>query len=86
MSTQLTTIKNFETVDQQTATVETVKATTVKKKRTSLRVTVVKIKLFFWNLSPLHWYDDFKVMKFTMDEFMPKKFSVTNNDKSENTD
>jgi hypothetical protein len=83
MQAQLTTLRSLDAVSQQTPAVEIVKETAVKKKRTALKVTVIKVKLFFWNLSPLHWYDDFKVMKINLDEFMCKKTSPAAIDKNE---
>lgn len=44
-----------------------------KKKKTFLKITYIKIKVFFWNLSPLHWYDGFKEIKIDMTEFECKK-------------
>jgi hypothetical protein len=76
MQAQLTTLRSLDAVSQQTPAVEIVKDIPVKKKKTLLRVTLIKVKLFFWNLSPLHWYDDFKGMKINMDEFICKKKAV----------
>ena len=45
-----------------------------KKKKTKLQIAHVKVKLFFWNLSPIHWYDTFKDIHIDMNEFVsPKK-------------
>ena len=44
-----------------------------KKKKTFLKITYIKVKLFFWNLSPLHWYDGFREIKIDMSEFECKK-------------
>lgn len=45
-----------------------------KKKKTKLQIAHVKVKLFFWNLSPIHWYDTFKDIHVDMNEFVsPKK-------------
>ncbi len=49
-----------------------------KKKRTAIKVVYIKIKIFFWNLSPKHWYDTFKNIHIDMNEFISKK---TNKDK-----
>jgi hypothetical protein len=86
MQAQLTTLSGLDTSGQQTPIIEIKKEIPVNKKKTLLRIKFTKIKLFFWNLSPLHWYDGFKVMKFNMDEFMCKKPSATSIDKSETAD
>lgn len=83
MQAQLTTLRSLDTAGQQTPAVEIVKEIAVKKKKTLLRITVTKVKLFFWNLSPLHWFDDFKLMKINMDEFMCKKISQAPKDVNE---
>jgi hypothetical protein len=45
-----------------------------KKKRAIAKVIYIKVKLFFWNLSPIHWYDTFKDIHVDMNEFIsPKK-------------
>ena len=44
-----------------------------KKKKTFLKITYIKIKVFFWNLSPFHWYDGFKEIKIDLSEFECKK-------------
>lgn len=44
-----------------------------KKKKTFLKITYVKVKVFIWNLSPLHWYDDMKDIKIDLDQFECKK-------------
>jgi hypothetical protein len=80
MQAQLTTLRSLDAVSQQTPAVEIVKDLPVKKKKTLLRITLIKVKLFFWNLSPLHWYDDFKIMKITLDEFTCKKIIFKNKD------
>ncbi len=51
---------------------ETVSNST-KKKKTFLKITYIKVKVFFWNLSPIHWYDGFKEIKIDMSEFECKK-------------
>ena len=42
----------------------------VKKKKTWLQVTYIKVKIFFWNLSPFHWYDGFSEINIDMNEFV----------------
>jgi hypothetical protein len=73
MQAQLTTLRSLEAASKQTTVVEVLNETPVKKKKTLLRITVIKAKLFFWNLSPLHWYDGFKTIKIDLDEFYPKE-------------
>ena len=51
---------------------ETVNNST-KKKKTFLKITYIKIKVFFWNLSPFHWYDGFKEIHVDMNEFTSPK-------------
>ena len=51
---------------------ETVNNST-KKKKTFLKITYIKIKVFFWNLSPFHWYDGFKEIRVDMNEFTSPK-------------
>jgi hypothetical protein len=46
---------------------------TRKKKKPVLKVTYIKVKLFFWNLSPIHWYDTFKEIHVDMNEFISPK-------------
>jgi hypothetical protein len=77
MQAQLTTLRSLDAVSQQTPAVEFVKEIATKKKKGVFKITVVRVKLFFWNLSPLHWYDDFKEMNINMDEFICKKKAVT---------
>jgi hypothetical protein len=79
MQAQLTTLRSLDAVSQQTPAVEFVKEIATKKKKWVFKITVVRVKLFFWNLSPLHWYDDFKMMDISMDEFSCKKKAVTDN-------
>ncbi len=44
-----------------------------KKKKTLAKTAYLKAKIFFWNLSPLHWYEDFKTIHINMNEFISKK-------------
>jgi hypothetical protein len=83
MQAQLTTLRSLDTAGQEIPAVEIVKDIPVKKKKTPVRITLIKLKLFFWNMSPLHWYDDFKVMKINLDEFMCKKTAPAAIDKNE---
>jgi hypothetical protein len=72
MQALLTALSNHNVANQQSLAVEKIKKSE-KKKKTLLKITIVKIRLFFWNLSPLHWYDDFKTMKIDLNEFVCKK-------------
>jgi hypothetical protein len=51
----------------------TFKISRLKKRKSPVKIAFIKIKLFFWNLSPLHWYDDFKDLDVTLEEFACKK-------------
>ncbi len=42
----------------------------IKKEKSALRITIIKVRLFFWNLSPIHWYDTFKEIHIDMNEFI----------------
>lgn len=44
-----------------------------KKKRSFFKVIYIKVKIFFWNLSPLHWFDEFNTIHIDMNEFITKK-------------
>lgn len=44
-----------------------------RKRKSVIRVYYIKMKIFIWNLSPLHWYDEFKEIQINMDEFACKK-------------
>jgi hypothetical protein len=46
---------------------------TNKKKKSPLKITYIKVKVFFWNLSPIHWYDNFKDIHIDMNEFISPK-------------
>ena len=45
---------------------------TKKRRKTLLRITYVRVKVFIWNLSPLHWYDGMKDIKIHLDQFETK--------------
>lgn len=51
------------------------KATTniARGKKSKLQVAHIKVRLFFWNLSPIHWYDTFKEIHVDMNEFISPK-------------
>ena len=46
------------------------KTTRTKKKKNILQITHLKVRLFFWNLSPMHWYDNFGTIHIDMNEFV----------------
>ena len=70
MILHLNTTKEFETTNALDK--ESIKATiiSVKKKKTRFQIAYIKVKLFFWNLSPFHWYDGFSDIKIDMNEFV----------------
>ncbi len=45
----------------------------IKKRKSVVRVCYTKMKIFIWNLSPLHWYNDFKEINISMNEFVSPK-------------
>ena len=45
----------------------------IKKKKSIFKIAFIKIKVIIWNLSPLHWYDDFKEIDVSLEEFANKK-------------
>lgn len=66
----LKTTENFKSTNALDKA--SVKATikSIKKKKTWLQIVYIKIKIFFWNLSPFHWYDGFSDIKIDMNEFV----------------
>ena len=44
-----------------------------KKSLSFLKIYHLKVKVFVWNLSPLHWFDDMKDIKIELDQFQCKK-------------
>ncbi len=45
----------------------------LKKRKSIFKIAYIKVKVVIWKLSPLHWYDDFKEIKISMEEFANKK-------------
>ena len=75
MTLQTHSLKGFQKNILPVEIVKETVANSTKKKKTFLKVTHIKLKLFFWNLSPLHWYDGFKEIKIDLVEFECKKIS-----------
>jgi DNA-binding ferritin-like protein len=74
MILHLDTREDFKTANTLATTIKEATTNSVKKKKTTLQVAQIKVRLFFWNLSPTHWYDTFKDIHVDMNEFIsPKK-------------
>jgi hypothetical protein len=74
MILKLDTSENFKTANILATVISEATTNSVKKKKTTLQVAQIKLRLFFWNLSPIHWYDTFKDIHVDMNEFIsPKK-------------
>jgi hypothetical protein len=74
MLLHLNTTEDFKTANTMATVISEATTNTAKKKKTKLQVASIKVRLFFWNLSPLHWYDTFKEIHVDMNEFIsPKK-------------
>ena len=73
MILHLNTTEDFKTTNALNTA--SIKATiiSVKKRKTWLQIAYIKVKIFFWNLSPFHWYDGFKEIKIDLSEFEYKK-------------
>jgi hypothetical protein len=70
----LNTAEDFKTANTLATVISEATTNSVKKKKTTLQVASIKVRLFFWNLSPIHWYDTFKEIHVDMNEFIsPKK-------------
>jgi hypothetical protein len=73
MILHLRTSEDFKTDNNLATVVSEVTSQSVKKKKTKLQVSHIKVRLFFWNLSPIHWYDTFKDIHVDMNEFISPK-------------
>jgi hypothetical protein len=74
MILHLDTTKDFKKANTLATAIKEATIVSVTKKKTTLQVAHIKVKLFFWNLSPIHWYDTFKEIHVDMNEFIsPKK-------------
>ncbi len=70
-------LKNSE--DFKTANTLAIKQATtnlVRGKKSKLRFAIIKVRLFFWNLSPIHWYDTFRDIHIDMNEFVSPKNKI----------
>jgi hypothetical protein len=73
MLLHLNTTEDFKTANTLATDIKEATTNSVKKKKTTLQVATIKVRLFFWNLSPIHWYDTFKDIHVDMNEFISKK-------------
>ncbi len=73
MILNLDTTEDFKTANTLATVISEATTNSVKKKKTGLQVAHIKVRLFFWNLSPIHWYDTFKEIHVDMNEFISKK-------------
>lgn len=78
MILHLGTTKNIVTEKFSVGIEKNKKAVARKKEKTALRITIIKVRLFFWNLSPIHWYDTFKEIHIDMNEFISRKTIIKN--------
>jgi hypothetical protein len=76
MLLNLDTTEDFKTANTLATVIKEATTSSVKRKKTTLQVASIKVRLFFWNLSPLHWYDTFKNIQVDMNEFISKKNNV----------
>jgi hypothetical protein len=68
----------LEALQQQLLPVIECKENLINMKKAAHRRVIIKVKRFFGNLSPLHWYDEFKDIKIDMNEFAAKKTNIDN--------
>jgi hypothetical protein len=73
MILHLNTTEDFKTANTLATAITEATIISAKKKKTRLQVAHIKVKLFFWNLSPIHWYDTFKEIHIEMNEFISPK-------------
>jgi uncharacterized ion transporter superfamily protein YfcC len=73
MLVQLNTTENIVTENFSVSIDNKKKAIIRKKEKTVLQITIIKVRLFIWNLSPIHWYDTFKEIHVDMNEFISPK-------------
>jgi hypothetical protein len=73
MILHLNTTEDFKTANTLATVISEATTNSVKKKKTTLQVAQIKVRLFFWNLSPIHWYDTFKEIHVDMNEFISRK-------------
>ena len=73
MILQTHSLKSFQ---NDISLIETIKEkvdSSKKNKKSFLKITYINAKVFFWNLSPMHWYDSFNEIKIDLNEFECKK-------------
>jgi hypothetical protein len=73
MILQLDNTEDFKTANTFATIIKEATTNSVKRKKTTLQVAHIKVRLFFWNLSPIHWYDNFKDIHIDMNEFISPK-------------
>jgi hypothetical protein len=73
MILHLNTTEDFKTANTLATVISEATTNSVKKKKTTLQVAQIKVRLFFGNLSPIHWYDTFKDIHVDMNEFISPK-------------
>jgi hypothetical protein len=73
MIAQLKSLEHIETENFSLGIGKNKKTVERKKPKTALNITIIKVRLFFWNLSPIHWYDTFKDIHVDMNEFISPK-------------
>ncbi len=64
---------DFKTANTMVTVITEATIISGKKKKTALQISLIKVKVFFWNLSPIHWYDTFKEIHVDMNEFISPK-------------
>jgi hypothetical protein len=74
MILHLDNTEDFKTANTLATAITETTIISAKKKKSRLQIASIKVRLFFWNLSPIHWYDTFKEIHVDMNEFIyPKK-------------
>ena len=64
---------DFKTANTMVTVITEATIISGKKKKTTLQISLIKVKVFCWNLSPIHWYDTFKEIHVDMNEFISPK-------------
>jgi hypothetical protein len=73
MLLHLDTSETFRTANTLATVIKNASTSSVKKRKIAIKVATIKVRLFFWNLTPIHWYDTFKHIHVDMNEFISKK-------------
>jgi hypothetical protein len=76
MILHLRNTEDFKTANTLTTVITQETTNTIQKKKTRLKIVRIKVKVFFWNLSPIHWYDTFKDIHVDMNEFISPKTKI----------